>query len=89
MSVFNVAYPPLDEKFVDEKGNISESWQRFFRSAYTQMANNFNEKGTHFPTIQAGELGDNANGTAYYNTNTNQLEVIIDGALHSINTTQL
>lgn len=87
MSVFNVAYPPLSEKFVNEKGEISESWQRFFRSAYSQMSNNFNEKGTHMPTITRGELGDNSNGTAYYNTDAHQLEVIINGAIHKIDTT--
>lgn len=89
MSVFNVAYPPLSERFVDEKGHVSESWQKFFRSAYSQMANNFNEKGTHLPTIDRGQLGDNSNGTAYYNNQTNTLEVIIDGALHTINTTAI
>jgi hypothetical protein len=74
---------------VDKEGNMSAPWQKFFKSAYSQMSNNFNQKGTHLPTISAGELGDNSNGTTYYNKNSHRAEIIINGKLHKIETTPL
>ncbi len=92
MAEFNVAYLPLSHSVTNSDGTLSDAWQTYFRSLHNLASNNFNDNGTHLPTIDPECLvktpsGALENGASYYNKNNNTVEVIVNGARHTFNTT--
>lgn len=94
MAEFNTDFLPLHAPLVDKTGNLSPTWENYFKSLHNTVSNNFNTNGTHLPTIEAGALvktptGGLENGASYYNSDTNTPEIIVNGQRHSFNTTAI
>jgi len=66
MSVFQVSFPPMDNKIVDEKGNLTEEWSNHLRSLYNLVLNNFNQQGVQLTTLTGDEVGNDNDGTTFY-----------------------
>ncbi len=92
MAEFNIDYWLIDKAVTNKDGTLSDSWQNYFRSLHNLASNNFNDSGTHLPTINPNSLvltptGAKENGAAYYNKDNNTVEVIVSGQRHTFDTT--
>lgn len=88
----------VQEKIVDEEGNISAAWSYWFQQVITYLQNNFSQEGfvvPNLPTATINQITTNDNASAspkyvgglYYDTTTNQLKVNINGTIKIVTVT--
>ena len=81
--------PPVTSPVVDESNILTKEWQDFYRQLFLFFQNDFNQNFIKVPSVNNDELSrvpTYNNGTLTYNTDTNELEVLKNGAWKKITT---
>lgn len=88
MNGFNLR-PPTSSPIVDDSKMLTKDWQEFFRQLFLFFQNDFNQYLIKVPQVNndaLSRLPTSNNGTLTYNTDTNMLQVLINGSWHDITT---
>jgi phage-related holin len=80
----------IDSKFVDENGNLTDTWKMILSQLFSHLQNNLSQEGIKVPQQTTSNIGilDNINslGALIYDKDTNELKVNINGTFKVIAT---
>ena len=81
----------INERFVDENGHLTETWQLILTKLFTELQNNASDEGLVMPRQSAANIAQlnltKYTGALVYNDDTNKAMVNINGTLKEVLTT--
>ena len=81
----------VNERFVDEKGYLTDTWRLILTKLFTELQNNASDEGLIAPNQSAAIIAQlnlaRYKGAFLYNTDTNKAIVNINGTFKDVLTT--